>query len=79
AVIVSGIRLDTDTARDTAQSAVQDIASTRVDVRGYTDYRIQEVLDYFIATFDIIYANVIINANGYADTAAQNAVNQYDS
>lgn len=53
-VIVRGIRQDTDAARGRADQALSDIVSTRINVRGYTDTRIQEVYDYilrYIATW----------------------------
>ena len=45
-VIVGGIRQDTNIARGRADQALADIVAARLNVRGYTDVRIQEVYDY---------------------------------
>lgn len=51
-VIVGGIRQDTNIARGRADQALADIVAARINVRGYTDIRIQEVYDYILATIN---------------------------
>lgn len=66
-VVVAGIRTDTNTARTRADQAVINIADVRVDVRAYTDQRIQYVLDLLVNQFTEWAESVLAAANGYAD------------
>ena len=66
-VIVAGTQVVANTARTTAQTAVQNIAFTRVDVRGYTDQRAQEIYDYITETLTEWAQNLLDLAGGYAD------------
>lgn len=77
-VLITGIRSDTDIARDKAFEAVADIAWTRLDVRSYTDQRIQFVLDYFSTTLTQWANGVLEDANRYSDglgTSIRNDIN----
>lgn len=66
-VIVEGSRVVANTAHTTAQSAVQNIAFTRVDVRSYTDQRAQEIYDYITVTLTEWAETLLELAGGYAD------------
>ena len=66
-VIVGGIRHDTDTALTTANLAVTNIAEVRVNVRGYTDQRIQEVYDFFSDTLETWAQSILDAAGAYSD------------
>lgn len=66
-VIVGGIRHDTNTALTTANLAVSNIAGVRVNVRGYTDQRIQEVYDFFADTLETWAQSILATAGAYTD------------
>lgn len=72
AVIVGGIRHDTDTALTTANLAVTNIADVRVNVRGYTDQRIQEVYDFFANTLETWAESILETAGAYSDSVGSN-------
>lgn len=71
-VIVGGIRHDTDTALTTANLAVTNIANVRVNVRGYTDQRIQEVYDFFADTLETWAQSILDAAGAYSDSVGSN-------
>lgn len=79
AVIIAGIRADTDTARNTANQAVINIADARVDVRSYTDQRIQYVLDFITTTLTDWAASIIATAGGYSDSVGTNVTNDINN
>lgn len=74
-VIVTGARADAGIARDKAFEAVADIAWTRIDVRSYTDDRIQYVLDYFGTTLTSWAEDIIATSGRYADGVGTNVTN----
>jgi len=78
-VIVAGIRLDTDTARDIANSAVVDITQARLDVMAYTDMRIQQSQDYYALNFNLMRLNVLTDANAYTNSRVTSGINDYIS
>lgn len=73
-VVVNAVRSDTDTARQRADQAIFNIQAARVDVRGYTDVRIQEVYDYFTDTLATWAQSILDAAGGYADGVGAGAV-----
>ena len=77
-VIVTGIRFDTDRARERADEAIMDIAFARVNVRAYTDTRIQEVYDFFSSTLDTWAQSILAMANGYADGVGTGVVEDFN-
>lgn len=73
-VVVNGVQTDVGTARQRADQAIFNIQAARVDVRAYTDVRIQEVYDYFEDTLTAWANSILATAGGYADGVGNNAV-----